>query len=247
MAKIHKQLEMLGLNEKEAKTYLALLEVGEGTLADLVRKAVIKRTTLYDVLRSLKDKGLVSTSRSGARLLYIAEDPRSLDDRLEEQQSVLSSILPELLAMANMLPRKPKMQYYEGIEGIKEVYRDMLRYPDQKMCAWVSDSMITNFDDRFIDDYYIPMRLENRMWANVIASDTSIGIEFKSKDSVSLRETKLLDATQFPLSIELTLYGSNRIGFMSIEDKLGLIVESKPIADTLRTIFKQQWESLPIK
>ena len=127
--------------------------MGEGTLADLARKAQIKRTTLYDIVRNLKEKGLISTIRSGGRLIYMAEDPRTLEDRLEEQQSALGNMLPELLSIANALPRKPKVRYYEGIGGIKEVYRDILQYPDQKMYAWVSDSMITKFDDKFISEY----------------------------------------------------------------------------------------------
>jgi hypothetical protein len=69
-------------------------------------------------------------------------------------------------------------------------------------------------------------------------------MQFKAQDVASLRTTKLMDAARFPLAIEVNLYGANRIGFMSIEDKLGLIVESKPIADTLRSIFQQQWGGL---
>lgn len=244
MATLDKQLQTFGFTKKEATTYLALLELGEGTLADLARKACIRRTTLYDVVQSLKDKGLASTIRSGGRLLYLAEDPRTLDDRLDEQRSALSAMLPELLSMANALPRKPKVRFYEGIEGIKEVYRDMLQFPGQKMQAWVSDSMITKFDAAFITEYYIPRRLEKKIWADVIASDTPAGANFQSKDTLALRKTRLLNAETFPLSVEINLYSTDRIGFMSIEDKLGLIVESKPIADTLKSIFAQQWASL---
>jgi len=64
------------------------------------------------------------------------------------------------------------------------------------------------------------------------------------KAQSTMCQTRLLDAMEFPLSIEISLYGKDRIGFMSIEDKLGLIVESKPIADTLRSIFASQWTSL---
>ena len=245
MTTMIKNLQQLGLDEKEAAAYIALLELGQGTLADLARKAKIKRTTLYDIVNSLKGKGLASTIRSGGRLLYSAEDPRTLQNRLEEQRSALLSMLPELLSVANALPRKPKVRYYEGVEGIKEVYRDILRYPEQKMYAWVSDSMISKFDGKFIAEYYIPKRLENKIWAEVIASDTATGQQFQNKDRDALRVTKLLNAVTSPLSIEIGLYGKDRIGFMSIDDELGLIVESKPIADTLKSIFKQQWENLP--
>lgn len=244
MASIQRQLEKLGLNEKEATAYIALLELGQGALADLARKAKIKRTTLYDIVSDLKAKGLASTIRSGGRLLYTAEDPRTLQSRLEEQKSTLSAMLPELLSIANALPRKPKVRYFEGVEGIKEVYRDTLRYPNQKIHAWVADSMISKFDSEFISEYYIPKRLEKKIPADVITSDSAVGKEFQDKDREALRKTLLMNSETDPLRIEISLYGPDRIGFMSIEDELGLIVESKPIADTLRSIFRQQWESL---
>lgn len=244
MAHMHQQLEKLGLNKKEVSAYLALLELGQGTLADLARSAKIKRTTLYDIVKSLKEKGLASTIRSGGRLLYTAEDPRSLQSRLEEQRLLLTSVLPELLSIANALPLKPKVRYYEGTDGIKEVYRDTLRYPGQKMYAWVSDSMINKFDSAFIGDYYIPKRIEKKIWAEVIASNTPTGEKFRDGDRTSLRTTRLFGTETNPLSVEINLYGPDRVGFMSIDDKIGLIIESTPIACTLRSIFKQQWESL---
>lgn len=247
MNNLNKQLYTLGFNKKEARTYIALLELGHSTLAELARKAKVKRTTLYDVVRGLKGRGLISTIRSGGRLLYVAEDPRTIQNRMEEQLSALSATLPELLSIANVLPKKPKVRYYEGIEGIKEIYRDILRYPDQKMYSWVSDSMINNFDHKFITEHYIPKRLEKKIWAEVIAPETMTGKQFQGKDATALRATKLLDAQKFPLSIEVSLYGHESIGFMSIEDEVGVIVESKPIADTLKSIFRQQWESLSLK
>lgn len=240
-------LKNAGLNTKEATTYLSILELGEATMGQVVKKSKLKRTTLYDLVESLKEKGLISTAKRGKKILYVAENPSKLVEQMEERKQALEKIVPELLSIANGIPNKPKVRYFEGIDGIKEVYRDILRYPDQKMYAWLSESMITEFDTAFITDYYIPKRLEKKIWAEVIASDTSVGKDFKSKDLEALRKTRLLDKSQFPLSIEISLYGKNKIGFMSVEDKLGLIVESKPIADTLKSIFNAQWESLDNK
>lgn len=234
-------LKNTGLNPKEAATYLAVLELGEASMGQLVKKSKLKRTTLYDMVESLKEKGLISTAKRNKKILYVAENPSRLVEQMEERKQALEKIVPELLAITNNITNKPKVRYFEGIEGIKEVYRDILRYPDQKMYAWLSESMITGFDTTFVTDHYIPKRLEKKIWAEVIASDTSVGRDFKSKDLATLRKTKLLDGSKFPLSIEISMYGKDRIGFMSMDDKLGLIVESKPIADTLKSIFKAQW------
>lgn len=223
---------------------MALLELGEATMSELTKKSGLKRSTLYFIVEALHKKRLISIVKKGKKTVYSAEDPKRLLEQADENRRNLEYAMPELLSVANNIVTKPKVRYFEGIDGIKEVYRDTLRYPDQKICAWVSQSMITGFDEEFITDYYIPKRLEKKIWAEVIASDTAVGKDFKSKDIKTLRKTRLLDESEFPLSIEISLYGKNKIGFMSIEDKLGLIVESKPISDTLKSIFKAQWESL---
>ncbi len=237
-------LSASGLDEKESVAYMALLELGEATMSELVKKSELKRSTLYFIIEALHKKRLVSIVKKGKKTVYTAEDPKRLLEQADENRRNLEYSMPELLSIANNIVKKPKVRFFEGEEGIKEVYRDILRYPDQKMHAWVSESMMTGFDSKFITEYYIPKRLEKKIWAEVIASDTSIGKAFKRADTPALRKTKLLGATEFPLSIEISLYGKDRIGFMSMEDKLGLIVESKPIADTLRSLFAYQWKHL---
>jgi sugar-specific transcriptional regulator TrmB len=237
-------LSASGLDEKESLAYMALLELGEATMSELTKKSGLKRSTLYFLVEALHKKRLVSIVKKGKKTVYSAEDPKRLLEQADENRRNLEYAMPELLSIANNIVKKPKVRFFEGEEGIKEVYKDILRFPDQKMYAWLSESMITDFDPAFIADYYNPNRLQKRIWAEVIASDTSVGREFKANDLKALRKTKLLGEAEFPLSIEISLYGKDRIGFMSMEDKLGLIVESKPIADTLRSLFAYQWKHL---
>jgi sugar-specific transcriptional regulator TrmB len=244
MQKLHKKLQFLGLTEKEASTYLTLLELGDANLADITRQTKLKRTTLYEVIRSLKEKGLVSTIRSHSRLIYTAEDPRTLSDRLDEQRAVLDGMLPEMLSLTNALPRKPRMQYYEGIEGIKEVYRDTLEYPDQELLAWVSEEAGKSFDTDFLNNIYLPGRIKNKIWVRAIVSDTPQMHELLGNDATALRHTKAVSHEQFPYTMQINLYGKRRVAFMSFREQTGLIIENESIYNTLKSIFEQQWLSL---
>ena len=53
------RLAVFGLSAKEAKVYLALLELGPSTMTEVARVANINRTTGYPVLETLAAKGLV--------------------------------------------------------------------------------------------------------------------------------------------------------------------------------------------
>jgi len=58
-------LELLGLNGTEIKAYTALLQMGSGTIQEIVQKTHLKRTTTYSVLENLMQKSLVVLVKKG--------------------------------------------------------------------------------------------------------------------------------------------------------------------------------------
>jgi sugar-specific transcriptional regulator TrmB len=241
---IKNNVTIAGLDTKEGVAFISILELGEATMGQLVKKSQLKRTTLYDIIDVLKSRRLVSVTKRGKKTLYIPENPHRLLDSLDEQRSSLEKLMPELLSITNNIVNKPKVRYFEGVEGIKEVYRDVLRYPDQKMQSWVPENIIDELDKVFFEDFFTPGRLRKRIWAEVIASDLPQIRHYKKFDESSLRKIKLVNADRFPFSVEICLYGRNHIGIMSYKDQMGLIIESESIAKTLQSIFNLQWELL---
>lgn len=237
-------LKNAGLNTKEATTYLSILELGEATMGQLVKKSKLKRTTLYDLVESLKEKGLISTAKRGKKILYVAENPSKLVEQMEERKQVLEKIVPELLSIANGITNKPKVRYFEGTEGIKEVYRDVLRYPKQKIQAWAPENIIYDLDKSFFDDFYTPKLLKQNMFIELIAPSLPIFKDYQEKNTIPTRKIKLINPEKFPFSVEICLYGRDRVGIMSYKDQIGLILESESISNTLRSIFNLQWELL---
>lgn len=240
-----KQLKQFGLTDKESATYLAILELGEANIGQIAKKSRLKRTTLYDVLDSLKQHALISSSRRGTKTLYYAENPRVIGEKLDEKKHLLERMLPELLAIANAIDKKPKIRYYEGLDGIKDVYRDTLKFPEQELLAWVAEEAIEEFDEEFLNKYYLAKRIEKKVWVRAIGPDLPYMLRYQGLDRASLRATKLVDAKKFPFDVEINLYGKTRIGIMSFEEELGLIIESEKIFHTLKSIFELQWEMLP--
>jgi sugar-specific transcriptional regulator TrmB len=240
------ELEQLGLNEKEAKVYLALLELGESNIQGLSAKSGVKRTTVYDILESLKEKRLISEITKNKKIVLVAEDPRKIESILDEKRDTLKRVLPELLSIANVLDNKPKIKFYEGINGIKEVYRDTLNYPDQELLAWVSQEAIHSFDnDQKFLNYYLEKRKDKKIWVRALAPDSEDMQNYKGLDEKSLRRSKLVSEEEFPFEVEINLYGRNKIGIMSFGEKMGLIIESEKLSKTLRSIFELNWKLLP--
>jgi sugar-specific transcriptional regulator TrmB len=238
---LQNELEKLGLDDKEIQVYLSLLEIGEANIAKITKKSGVKRTTVYNAIESLKGKGLVSSTMRKQSTLYVAEDPRKLEQGLNEKLLSLKNILPELLSISNFIDKKPKIRFFEGVGGLKDIYLDTLNYPSQELMAWISEKYMESFDEKFLYDYYVPERVKRKIWVRALAPDDPSISRFKEEDEKSLRRTRLIPAEKFPFSVEINLYGKNKIGIVSFEEKIGLIVESEKIYGTLKSIFEINW------
>ena len=82
---LKKALLQLNLTEKEIASYLALLELGALSIQDISRNTGINRVTTYSAIEELRQKGLVSESRKGKKKLFVAENPESLENILQEK------------------------------------------------------------------------------------------------------------------------------------------------------------------
>ena len=100
---LEKEIIKLGLSDKEAKVYLAALELGSGTAQMIAGKAGVNRATTYVVIESLMKMGLMSTYDEGKKTFFTASPPEKLREFLENQESkvrekinILNGIIPEL-------------------------------------------------------------------------------------------------------------------------------------------------------
>jgi len=243
---IIQKLIAAGLEEKEAKVYAALLELGEATIAQITKKALIKRSTVYEMLDLLKAKGLISQTHRQKRPIYLAESPKKLIEVLEEKKKGLEETMPELLSIMNLLDKKPKIRYFEGLAGVKEVFEDTLRYTDQEILTWFPYPYI-NLGEDYFWQHYFPERVARKIWARAIIPDT-----LQNRAFAKLMGEKVITKTRFAadpafklFDIEIKIYGKNKLGIISYSEDLGLIIESQKIFDGLKAIFETLWNSLP--
>src|SRR3989344_388940 len=122
---LEKYLQDLGLSDKEALIYLALLQVDSTTALDLSKKTKINRSTVYVVIDSLSKKGLVSETTIGKKTQFQAESPERLEtfvenrkQQFEEQSERLKDIIPEIKSIQRESGERPVVKYFEGKEGI---------------------------------------------------------------------------------------------------------------------------------
>ena len=235
-----------GLSQKEAAVYLANYELGEATAARIAQKSGIKRPTTYMELDNLVKKGLVSQSQRKNLKYYTAESPKRILEILSENKNMLEENLASIISLGTAIDKKPSVRYFEGADGMKEVYRDTLSVPNQEIQSWFSASVgLTLGEESYQEKYYIPERQRKNIRVRGILPNTEDLKPFIAKNKEQLRLSKIVDAKKFNLDNEIILYNKKRIAILNYDDKLGIIIDSKKVHDSFKQIFEIMWEMLP--
>ncbi len=242
-----KQLLEIGFAEKEAGVYLALLELGPSVVSEISRKAGINRTTGYDILELLCAKGLVNALGEGKIKKYAAEEPQKMialaQEKFEQTQKqfeAVKKLLPELNSIFNKT-EKPKVKFYEGKEGLKEVYEDTLSSKELLIRGYSCAEPMNQSLPDFIP-YYIKQRVSKKIQGRMIAPDTPGIRELMKTDKRDLRESRVVPQEKLDLAVEINIY-DNKVMIASWEENLGVIIESQKIADAQKKIFELAWEA----
>lgn len=238
------QLEKAGLSNKESSVYVALLELGKGTVSEISRKALINRTTGYDILNNLVSKKLVSISGKEPKQEYMAESPDKLElyinESIEERKLALSDIkkiIPDLQTLYNIEGR-PKIRFYEGKDGLQEVYEDTLS-SHEEILAYASVEDIKPTLPHYFPEYY-KRRAKAGIPIRAIFPESVDARERAKLDSVEKRQSLIIPADKFSFHPEINIY-DNKIMIASWREKLGIIIESSEIADAMKKIFELAW------
>jgi sugar-specific transcriptional regulator TrmB len=114
------KLQQVGLNEYEAKTYLALINVHLSTATQVSEKSGVPRTKIYSVLESLSGKGWIRVY-SGVPLLFKAVAPASVFEKVKEDfAQLLDSVQGALRREENDMKEKFVIKRFDiGLERLK--------------------------------------------------------------------------------------------------------------------------------
>ncbi len=240
MSKLLTILKDFGLSENEARVYLANLELGTATIQAVAKKSGVKRTTIYTLLDGLKRYGLISEVNKENKTLLVAEDPIHVERLMKERQEQLQSALPELRSLYNSLAEKPRVRFYEGRSGIRQVYQDTLAESKEISCFVGWHSAVEAIPD--IVEKYIKERVKKGIWVRALADRTKESKHYQEKGQAELRELYFLPEGSLPFNTEVNIYG-NKVAILSFKGEyFGIIIESEEIAKTWRMVFDIIWK-----
>lgn len=238
------QLLNLGLSDKQARVYSALLELGSASPAEVARRAQIKRSTTYVILESLQSQGLVERSPGGSRSVFTIDDPKKLTDLIEKRGRLAAALLPILTAQTGTARAKPLVRLYEGTEAIFKIntmWRILAKQPQApKNMDWYGS--IGNLQKGYkglLEKNYAVWR-EQKLHVRELIGGAPADKVFAKMHQSPLREFRFLPKNQ-KIAIDFGIFGNQTAIFQLRRRPFALLIESTEIAEAMRGLFNLAW------
>lgn len=240
------QLINLGLSPEESKVYISILELGGSYASNIARKAQINRATCYHTLDNLQKKGFISSYTKGKVLWFNAESPEKIVLTQTEKLKQAKNLMPQLLSISNALTFKPKIRFFEGVEGVKTVFEDVLQSKEKEILGYTNIRELGNlFADYFRN--YCRRKIAKKIKTRYLAPATGEGVDLidqfypKNYDK-NLVEVLLVNKKEFFFENEISIY-ENKVAVISLnpQEPMALLIESPTFAKSMRSIFNLAW------
>ena len=243
-------LKNLGLNEKEAKVYLALLQIGKSSAYSIAARSGLKKPTTYVILQQLIEKGFVYNVPRAKKQQFIAEDPEKCLANAKEKLEISQKQLPELLALKNKKEQKFNTAYFEGINGIRESYKRFFQLMKEKPIEQRKfvgfyakvDTLETEIQ-KFFDEWNEKMLKLNIKRKAITTYNPLIAEKYLNKIALEKYkiEIKALNEEKYSSYISIETY-DNYVHILSQRNLQAILIEDKDIANVIKQIFEMVWD-----
>ena len=230
-------LEKIGLSPNEIKCYIHLLQLGSASANEVSRASGTHRVSVYDALRGLREKGLISQITRANKLLFEAGSPDRINEIIKEKEEELEEtkkIVPELLNYFNSSSEKQEVHSFKGLIGIKNILKEMVS----------SKTEILDFGAEYKIKQFLPHdypkwekeRINKKIRMRIVAN-----IELKPT-KIPYADIKYIPS-EFNSNVSTYIFDGKVALIMWIEFPLGIIIESKDVYESYKNYFEYLWKA----
>jgi sugar-specific transcriptional regulator TrmB len=234
MAEIEKTLEKIGLSPNEIKVYLVLNDHGSTKAGRISKLAKIDRSSAYNALKLLQEKGFISYVLIGKVKWFQAAGPRRILEYLKEQEEDVESILPELQERHKRKKIEGQIRLFKGIKGIKSVFLDMIRTGKDNF-VFGSEGQFSEIMPEFAYQFD-RMKKEKNIHTKLIIREGR-----KELDKKTTKYRYLKNISESPAVTNI--YGDKIAILIWTDEPEGIIIENAAAAKAYKSYFDLMWES----
>jgi sugar-specific transcriptional regulator TrmB len=246
MESIFGQLQQLGLSDKEARVYLAALELGASSISNLAKTAKVKRTTVYHLLQSLIDKNLITKVPRGKRNFFRAEHPSVFLDLLKNQEKVFSYLVPLLEQKFKSTTKLPLIQIYEGKKQIYSAYEKLLNTFLPVYAIFSPEDYFSTFSHEENAKLFDLLRQKGGFLFDIVQISSPSPQKINEIKNTPYRKgiSRIKVFPQpFHSSTDILVTG-NKVLISDLRTETSIYIENETIAEIFRVLLKFIWNIL---
>ncbi len=230
-------LEGLGFSRNEAKTYIALLNLGMSGPTEISRKAGLHRTNVYDALAGLVEKGFGTFIYKGGTKYFEATPPEALLSLVKDKEFIVQAILRQLDAGRSQGVQKTEVFIHEGLAAAKDILNHFLDMGADRV-VFGSPRVAYEKLHSFLEGYHkrrVVMKIGLREVYNTDAKDRASQLNV-----LPYTEVRLLPR-EYNSPVATTVCGDETAFFIWGESVLIIHIKNPEIAKTYRNYFELLW------
>ena len=252
-------LKSIGLSDKAASIYAAVLEAGIAYPSSISQTTKLNRSTVYAVLNDLRAKGLVTQIERGKKISYQIEDPVHVQSLIKKQIELAETryerakkLLPELQGLFSVLPNKPRVRFFEGIEEVLSVFEEHVNVTEPyEMLSYSNvEKLVTLMPKSFIANYIKKKEkigiTTRAIFPKSLFSERYNKEIYPSSPKNILVRSRMIPAGAFPFTADITMFAKNKVSIINFHENvlIGVIIEDETIAGMMRMIFELAWKGV---
>jgi len=241
-----KILEDIGLTKNESLVYLALTKLGTSKTGEILKESNLNSGKIYEILESLKEKGLVSESIINNIRNFSSAPPSQLlnylkrkRDKIEKEEKEIIKELPLLEKIRNERIKETKAVTYIGFKGIKTAVDEALE--SMKKGEEILAMGVTERKDIKYKDFWLgwtEKRLKRKIIAKHIFSEKSDYYSHFKK--LKFTESRILTGLT-PVTIDI--FGDEKVLILNYnEPETCIMIYDKNTATSFKNFFYQLWK-----
>ncbi len=246
--KIIKQLDDVGLNNSEARVYLAILELGNTNVSDIAKQTSINRRNVYDTISTLLDKGLIFQIIGDKKGTYAGIDPDKLIELIQSKEIALESVVPAMEKDYSAEKIKESAIVYKGIDGFKNYMEDILETSEDVYCLGAKGGWNYEGLGEF-KDWFEKERIRKKIKVhNLFDSEMKKYIKDKKPFYNVYAEHRFL-SEQHSTNSAMDVFGNHTVTFTGLdpekinEDVSLFVLVNKEVAESWKIWFKFLWDN----
>jgi len=233
-------LKEIGLSDNEIKVFMELNKKGARTVWDIATKTNIKRTTTYDVIKSLIQKNLVTTKNNGKKQVYAAVDPRVLLEQIEIKKDILEHSVNELLIQRKNFQEDSVITKFNGIEGIR-IAMNMLLLNKKPIYGWGNNTRSEELLS-FYPENFAQKRINKKIKLYAIIEP---GKKFTANNSLFSNMTKIKHHPLMKNQNIVYFIQEGKVLFLKMNNLKPevIMIEDKEVYNSQKNFFDHLWKT----